>query len=305
MERLGGSPVTTCAELVTTSPGYFEALGVPLLAGRTLTRADHDRPETGSVVVSKAFADRFWPGENPLGKGLRTGVEAPAGEQQRYYRIVGVVGDIPATSLEAPPAVAVYYPIVPMPGVWAPAPSWNLHMVVRTELADPMDLVPAIRAAVQELDPMVPIAGVETMRELVDASMGRTSFSMVLLGIAAAVALLLAAIGLYGVVSYVVARRTAEIGIRLALGAGPRQVERAVVRGSLTIVVVGLAVGMGAALVLTRLMRGMLYGVEPTDPMTYLLASFVICGIAVLASYVPARRAARLDPTIALSERGF
>jgi ABC-type antimicrobial peptide transport system permease subunit len=173
-------------------------------------------------------------------------------------------------------------------------------MVVRTEVADPMDLVPAIRAAVQELDPMVPIAGVETMRELVDASMGRTSFSMVLLGIAAAVALLLAAIGLYGVVSYVVARRTAEIGIRLALGAGPRQVERAVVRGSLTIVVVGLAVGMGAALVLTRLMRGMLYGVEPTDPMTYLLASFVICGIAVLASYVPARRAARLDPTIAL-----
>lgn len=298
--RLEVSEGPTCPAHVPVTPGYFEALGMPLLAGRTLTRADHDQPEMGAVVVSRAFADRFWPGENPLGKGIRPGGTPPPDRVPRYYQVVGVVGDVPGASLEGPPALAAYYPIVSIPG----EPAWpveSFHLLVRTDQGNPTAVVPAIRAAIREVDPTVPLAGIERLRDIEDRATGRVVFSMTLISIAAGMGLLLAAIGLYGVVAYVVARRTGEIGIRVALGAGPRQVERLVVGGSMRVVVLGLAAGTVASAVFTRLMRGILYGVEPTDIRIYLLAIAVLSGVAFAASYIPARRAARVDPREALS----
>jgi ABC-type lipoprotein release transport system permease subunit len=245
--------------------------------------------------VSDAFAEHFWPGEDPIGKGI-----GPSGRSKPpFYRVVGVVGDVYPSSLTDKPAVAVYYPVTRIPdtsGWWPNA----MYLAVRTELSNPMALLPAIRGAVQEVDPSIPVAKVEEMQTIVDRSMSRLSFTMVLLGVAASVALLLAAIGLYGVISYIVARRTNEIGVRIALGAQPRQVERVVVVGSLKLAAAGLGIGLLAALGLTRLMQSLLYGVEPTHPAAYGAAALLLAGVALLASYIPARRAARVDPTVAL-----
>ncbi|HEX2190756.1 MAG TPA: ABC transporter permease [Longimicrobiaceae bacterium] len=293
--RLGDAEGTTCAGQAPTSPGYFEALGIPTLAGRTLTEADHDHPHAGAVVVSRAFAERFWPGEDPIGKGV-----GPSGRTEPpFYRVVGVVGDVYASSVDQSPALAVYYPMVPIPETqrWWPD---GVHLVVRAASGDAASLLPAVRRAVAEVDPTLPVTDVRQVRDLVDDSMSRTSFTMVLLAIAAAAALLLAAVGLYGVISYVVARRTQEIGLRLALGAHPAAVVRMVMGGSLRVVAAGLVVGVAVALTLTHLMRGLLYGVEPSSPPAFLASLAVLTAVAVLASWVPARRAARVDPMVAL-----
>ncbi|HEX7049890.1 MAG TPA: ABC transporter permease [Longimicrobiales bacterium] len=291
--RLDDAGLTTCAGQTPTSPGYFEALGIPLLAGRTFRDDDNSGSGEPVAVVSRAFAERFWPGEDPIGKRV-----APGSRSAPFYRVVGVVGDVYASSVEEAPAVAIYYPIVPAPGSggWGSA----RYLVVRTELADPASLFPAIRRIVADLDPAIPLANVDEMQTIVDRSMSRQSFTLALLALAAGVALALAAIGLYGVVSYVVTRRTGEIGVRIALGAQARQVERLVVAGSLRLVLAGLVAGTGAALLLTRLLRGMLFGIEPTDPIAYIAAATLLAGVAGFASWLPARRAARVDPMVAL-----
>lgn len=294
--RLRDAEQTNCAGLVPTTPGWLEALGIPLYAGRTLTAADNERPETGAVVVSRAFAERFWPGEDPIGKGVR-----PHGQDPPYYRVVGVVGDVPATSLEEPPALAAYYPVVEIPE----QPSWFFetnYLAVRSEAGSPLALLPAVRGAVHEVDPTVPLAEVEELQTIVDRSMSGLSFTMVLLGVSGAVALLLAAVGLYGVISYLVARRTPELGVRLALGARPGQVERFVVTGSLRMAALGLVAGTVAALLLSRLLRGMLFEISPTHPAAYAAAALTLGGVAALAAWLPARRAARLDPARVLRE---
>jgi putative ABC transport system permease protein len=293
--RLEDAGLTTCAGQTPITPGYFEALGIPLLAGRTFTEADNTARGEAVAVVSKAFAERFWPGEDPIGKGV-----APNGRHDGpFYRVIGVVGDVYASSVHEEPAVAIYYPPVPIPGV-GPFGGVRILPVLRTELADPASLLPAIRRAVAELDPAVALANVEELRTAVDRSMGRQSFTLALLGLAAVIALALAAIGLYGVVAYVVARRTAEIGVRIALGARARQVEGFVVARSLKLVLLGLAAGTFAALLLTRLLRGLLYGVDPTHPAAYVAAALLLAGVAACASWIPARRAARVDPVVAL-----
>ncbi len=294
--RLREAEQTNCAGLVPTTPGWFEALGIPLRAGRTLSAVDHDRPETGAVVASRSFAERFWPGEDPIGKGVR-----PHGDGPPYYRVVGVVGDVPSSSLEEPPALAIYYPIVEIPE----QPSWffeTMHLAVRAETGSPLALIPAARRAIQEVDPTIPLAEAEELRTIVDRSMSGLSFTMVLLGIAGVVALLLAAVGLYGVISYLVAHRTPELGVRLALGARPGQVERFMVAGALRMAALGLVVGTAAALLLSRFLRGMLYEVSPTHPVVYATAALVLGGVAALASWLPARRAGRLDPARVLRE---
>ncbi|MQA89406.1 MAG: FtsX-like permease family protein [Gemmatimonas sp.] len=294
-ERLAASEMTTCAGQEPTSPGYFEAMGIPLLRGRTFTDADNDQPSTGAVIVSEAFANRFWPGEDPIGKGV-----GPSGQtDQPFYRVVGVVGDVYSNSPTEEPAVAIYYPIVPIPETTGWSAS-TMNLVVRTERGSPTSLLPEIRQAVQEVDPTIPLANAREMQSLVDGSMSRVTFAMTLLGIAAAMALLLAGIGIYGVVSYMAARRTTEIGVRMALGARKGQVERLVLGGSAKLVTVGLVVGGGAALLLTRLMRGLLYGVEPTHPVSFLSAALLLLAVGLLATYLPARRATRVDPIAAL-----
>lgn len=293
-QRLGDEHLTSCAGQAVTTPGYFESLGIPLIAGRTFSVDDNDQPSTGAVIVSKAFADRFWPGKNALGQGVSSADGRPP-----FYHVVGIVGDVHARSLDGPPAIAVYYPVVPNRPTW----NWYLEgmtLVVRSATADPASLLPAIRRAVSAVDPAIPLANAETMRTVVDRSMSRLAFIAVLLGIAGLISLILAAVGLYGTVSYLVARRTNEIGVRIALGARATQVERLVVSGSLRLALLGVGTGLVTALALTPLLRHLLFGVSPGDPVSFAGAAVVLVGVTLAASWFPARRAARVDPVVAL-----
>jgi putative ABC transport system permease protein len=294
-QRIEDADLTTCAGEEPTTPGYFEAMGIPVIRGRTFTKADNDQPSTGAVIVSRAFAKRFWPGKDPIGQGV-----GPSGRSKPpFYRVVGVVGDVYNNSPDEEPAIAVYYPTVEIPKTsgWNPS---DMTLVVRTTDKHPLALFPQVRAAIRQVDPSIPVSDPELMQERVDRSMSRVSFLMTLIAVSASMALLLAAVGLYGVISYVVARRTSEIGVRLALGARASQVNRLVLGGAFKLVILGLGVGGACALLLTQLMRSILYGVEPNDPVAYFLASAVLLGVAFLASYIPASRAARVDPIVAL-----
>jgi len=296
-DRVKEMGLTTCAGQAPTTPGYFEALGIPLLAGRYFTDADNLFPERGAVIVTKAFAERFWPGENPVGKGVN-----PNGRTKApFYHVVGVVGDLRGTAVDEPPAMGIFYPIVAMPGGgrWYPS---SFHVVIKTSREDPVSLLPAIRSAVNQVDPTIAIANAESMRTIVNRSMGRLSFTLLLLGIAGGVALALAAIGLYGLISWVVARRTNEIGVRIALGAQTRQVELLVVGRAMKLAAAGLAIGLLGAAASSRVLGGLLYGVAPWDPVSYLGAVVVLGTVAVVAGWIPARRAARVDPVVALRE---
>ncbi len=291
--RIEEAGLTTCAGFENVTPGYLEALGIPLLEGRYLTDADLDDPGRRAVVVSRAFADRFWPGQDALGQGVVPG----GGGQTPFHHVVGVVGDVPASSAEGQPplsqtAIAIYYPGYRYP----PA----TKLVVKAGVADPTSLLPAIRRVVSEIDPEIPLAGLTDMATVVHAASAQLSFVSLLLGIAAGIALLLAAVGLYGVVSWVVTRRTREIGMRMAIGARPGEVQRMVVAQSVFVVAGGLALGVGLALVATRVLRGFLVGVAPTDPVVYAAAAALLAMVSLLASWLPARRASRIDPLEAL-----
>jgi putative ABC transport system permease protein len=276
-------------------PWYFAAMGIPVLQGRAFTDADNEEPDRGAVVVSRAFADRFWPGSDPLGRGV-----APSGRSEGpFYHVVGVVGDVYSSSLEDDPAIAIYYPVVRIPGSTGLWPDY-MQMVVKTDLSDPLNLYPAIRQAVLEIDPTVPLANPRELQALLAESMSRVTFTLTLLGVAAGAALLLAAIGLYGVVSYLVARRRNEIGVRVALGARPRQVEGMVVLGSLRLALAGVVLGLLAAAGITRVLGSLLYGVEATDFTAYMLAALMVLGVSILASWIPSRRAVRISPVEAL-----
>lgn len=302
-DRIRDAGLTTCAGQEPTTPGYFETLGIPLLDGRAFTDADNDRTDSSPVIVSRAFAERFWPGERAVGQGL-----APNGRTAGpFHEVVGVVADVArrAGAGEAPfsqPAMAVYYPIRKHPRVTG---NWNwwpgqITLVVRTNLDDPESVLPGIRRAISSLDPEVPLANLTAMQEVVAGATAYLAFMSLLLSTAAAVALTLAAVGLYGVVSYVVSRRTREIGTRLAIGARPGEVQRMVVGQSLVLVAIGLGLGVLLSLATTRVLEGLLAGVEPTRLSAYVLGSAVLAGVALLASWLPARRAARIDPMEAL-----
>jgi predicted permease len=294
---------TTCAGQEATSPGYFETMGIAVLQGRTFTDQDNDDPSRAAVVVSKAFAERFWPGRDALGQGV-----GPNGNTEGpFYHVVGVVGDVARSAVEgepplSQPAVAIYYPVR-----HNPAATWNrnwwpgaITLVVKSGLADPSSLFPAIRRTVAEVDPEIPLANLTDMRTVVAGAMSELSFVSLLLGIAAGTALLLAAVGLYGVLSYVVTRRTREIGMRLAVGARPGEVQGMVVRGAMTLVAGGLVLGLALSVGSTRIMQGLLVGVEPTDPVVFAFAAGLLALVALAASWIPARRASRIDPLEAL-----
>lgn len=294
-QRIKEEGRTTCAGQISVTPGTFVALGIPLLAGRDLTDGDNLNPDVGAVVVSKAFAERFWPGQNPIGQG----VAANGQTNGKFYHVVGLVGDVPGVSVEDPPEIAIYYPIVSIPGNsrWYQS---SMRLIVRTTSRDVGSILPAVRQAVSAVDPTIPLANAQSMEDIVEQSMGRVRFTMLLLGVAGLVALVLAGVGLYGLVSYVVSRRTGELGVRLALGALPRQVEGLVVRDAARLAVTGVAIGLIGAVVFARLLRGLLFGVATWDPMSYLGAALTLGVVALLAAWVPARRAAKVDPTVAL-----
>jgi predicted permease len=282
-----------CVATLQVGPGYFRTLGIPVRGRAPDWNATYRR--AGEVVVSRALAERLWPNEDPLGKGIRGN-----GDEPPYYRVVGVAGDVYAESVDKPALEAVYFPLLPMEGAQLWSPPARATLVVRTAADNPAALTPAIRREIAALDPGAAVGDVRTMRAVVAQSMARVSFTLILIAIAAAMALLLSAVGLYGAVAYTVGQRTNEIGIRMALGAAGMQVARLVMGQSLRLVVAGAAVGIAASLVLMRVLRALLFNVSPTDPVSLAIAVVLLLTVALVAAWIPARRATRVDPMIAL-----
>jgi predicted permease len=268
------------------SAAYFPAMSIPLLGGRLPAPGARDQ-----VVVNEAAARRFWPGRDPLGHRVRTA--ASSGPPGDWLTVVGVVGSVRHLGLDVEPRPELFFQTDSF------GPSQNL--VLRTT-GDPRLLAGPVRAALLELDRRLAITGVTTMEGLILDSVAQRRFVMLLLGAFAGVALLLAAIGLYGVMSYAVIQRRTEIGVRMALGAQEGDVSRMVVRQGMTLALAGAAIGLGAALALGRLMSSLLYGVSATDPATLAVVCLLLGAVALLACYLPARRATHLDPMIALRQ---
>ena len=272
------------------SPGYFDAMGMELVEGRVFDALDGER-DAPVVVVSQAVAQAQWPGESAVGKGVRLG-GPPAEEGKQWSRVVGVVGDVHEVALHEDPPLMAYYPIPGIVGGVGVPPV--MQYVVRAPNA--AAFAGAARETVRGLDPTLPIADVETLETLVGRARGERAFVMVLLVIAAALALLLGSIGLYGVVSYMVAQRRREIAIRMAVGAQVIDVRRLVLSEAGAMALLGVVLGVASAVVLTRRLQALLFETAPLDPVVFGAVSALLAAICLLASWVPARRAARIDP---------
>lgn len=287
----GASPIVTGTRAVT--PGYFESMGITV-RGRTIEERDLMADEP-AVVLSETAAARHFPGEDAIGRRVRLG-----GSESAWYTVVGVADDVRARIEDDSFTTLIYLPASPA-GTDGPPPH-TMAYVVATSIP-PASLAPAVREAVRALDPGVPVADVATVRELLARAMAPTTFSVAVIGVAALIALLLGAVGVYAVTSYAVSRRTAEIGIRMALGAGGREVRTMVLRQGGGAVAAGVIVGLAVALGLSRFLEGMLHGVPPTDPATYAAITGVLAVVATAALWWPARRASRVDPVEAIRER--
>jgi predicted permease len=269
------------------TPGYFDAAGIPVLKGRGVSTAD-DATAPKVVVISAATAQRFWPGESPIGKRLKWG---PPSSQEPWVEVVGVVG---AARYRDPrrESLDVYVPYTQSP--------WRLnHLVVRAA-GDPRALTASMRSALSELDPEVRAVQVATVGDLAAAALRQPRFQMTLVGAFAVLALLLGGVGIFGVVSFATARRTRELGVRMALGAHASDVKRLVIGETLGTVAVGVTVGLAGAVAGVRVLRGLVYGVSAADPLTFIVVPMVVTAVAVLAAAIPARRASQVDPITVL-----
>jgi putative ABC transport system permease protein len=268
------------------SPGYFKTMGIPL-RGREFTPADNPKSQL-VTIISEAAAARYWPGEDPIGKLVILG---SFGKEPLV--VVGVAGDVRSAGLDTVAAPAVYFPT---PG----AAMWNPMNIVVRSAVDPASLVPSMRAVLREVDSGVPFYDIRTGDEWLDQSMGPRRFTMILIACFAVVALILASVGLFGVMAYLVTQRTREIGIRLALGAHPREVFKLVLSRGLLLAIIGVTIGIGAAYQFSPLLEELLFEVKTLDPVTFIVAPLVLVVVALVASYLPARRAMRVDPLHAL-----
>ena len=293
---LQGAPRLT---MFLTGPDYLRTMGIPLLRGRFFTPEDTTKSPC-VMVIDSVFAHMYFPDSDPLGQTLSAGF-SPVGP----CRIVGVVGHVKQWALDDSSTYIqnqAYFPLYQDPDQWVLINYPDTTIVVRTPL-ESVTVMPAIKAAVYGAGSDQPVFNVQTMQQIVSESMSSQRFPMILLGAFAGLALLLASIGIYGVISYSVTQRVHEIGIRMALGAEKRNIFRLVIGQGLRLVLAGLAIGAAAALILTRLLSSfshLLYGVGASDPVTFAVVSLVLTGVALLACYVPARRAARVDPMVAL-----
>jgi predicted permease len=294
-----GKPVVPMSEqpevdVRVISPGYMNALRIPLLRGRDFNNSDvAGRPET--ILISASLAKQFWPGEDPIGKHI-TLTFYPGVVRE----VVGVVGDVKNDGLDQTrPAAALYVPFDEYTGGSGKFGSFPMTLVVRSS-SNPSSMVSAVSNAVREIDSTVPLRDVLTMDDVVANSLSQQRLTLYLLGAFALLALVLAGIGIYSVLSYSVRRRVQEIGIRLALGATLRDVLRMIVLEGMRPTLLGLALGVAGALALARVMSSLIYGVSPTDVLTFLCVSAVLAAVALLASIIPARRAAKVDPMVAL-----
>jgi putative ABC transport system permease protein len=289
-----GKPVTPseapASNMRMVTPDTFRALGIPLLRGRGPLPQDTAEGQQ-VVVVNQALARRMWPGEDPIGKRLTYDVGAPE-EETTWVTVVGLVPDMKTTTLDRETDMESYLPVDQYPTAEG-------ALVVRTA-GNPVSLAPALRDAVRKVDPDLPVYDVKTMERLVADSLSSSRFSMFLFGLFAALALVLASVGVYGVISYSVAQRTREIGIRMAMGADRGDVLRMVLRQSLVIALIGVAVGLACAVGLTRFLAGQLFGVSATDPVIFLAVAALLTAVAAVASWVPARRATGVDPLMAM-----
>jgi predicted permease len=285
------------SQLHMTSPGYFSAMRIPVVRGRLYTPAE-DRPDAEPViVVSETFAKKYFPVEDPIGKHVTFGVthdtaEAGRGSDTVQGRIVGVVRDVKQQDLATPTYPAAYAPF----NTWAIG---FFTVLVRTD-ADHRALQGRIKSVVREVDAELPIFNLTTMEDAVSDSVSQPRFYMVLLGGFAVIALLLAALGIYGVISYAASQRTRELGIRVALGATAQTIVRLVIAEGVRLAAVGVVLGVLASMLLTRAIASLTFGVGKVDPVTLMAAPLALMAAALLGCYLPARRAAKVDPVIAM-----
>jgi putative ABC transport system permease protein len=270
------------------TPGYIEALGIPISRGRTITARDDERAEP-VVLINELFASRVWPGEDAIGKQVQLG-----GPKRPWRTVVGIVGNVRHEGLDTPQKLQVYIP----EAQWFD-PDSEMVLAIRTT-GDPAAIASSVRHAVWSVSRNVRFTEVATMDQVIGTSLSFRRFPMMMLGLFALAALLLAALGLYGVLAYTVAQRTTEIGIRMALGASPREVLRMILRQGIVLVGFGVAAGIAGALALRSLLAGFLFEVKATDPATLVSAALVLILVALLACLIPARRATKVDPLVAL-----
>jgi len=287
--RASDSERAPTADIAVVDTRYFRTMEVPLISGRNFTDADtHDTQ--GVAVIDQTLARRYWPGQDPLGQQLKFGF----GVGQQGVTIVGVVGDIKSDGFEAPSVPHIYVHM----RQFAPV---NAVVFIRSK-GDVQNLGESVRQVVEKVDPNVPVHSISSMDQIISRSLADRRFALELLGIFAAVALLLAAVGIYGVMSYSFSKRTHEVGIRIALGAQRVDILRMALSEGMRIVVIGLTAGLIGAAIVTRLFRSMLFEVAPADPTTFLAVSSILAAVALVACYLPAKRATRVDPLVALRE---
>jgi predicted permease len=294
--HLLGQPSLALSDLPVTNvqvvgSNYFNTMNIPLRAGR-LFNAQELAQERHVTIINQAFADKYLHGLNPLGQKAAIYMKSLSENELQPSEIIGVVGDVHQLGLDTTPEPTVYWPHpeLVMSG---------MTILVRTA-NDPLSIASAARTALQQLDPELPLAGVATMDQLLADSLSRSRFTMLLLGIFSAVALVLAAVGIYGLIAYSVTQRTQELGIRIALGAQRRDVLRLVLAQGARLTLLGVAIGVFAALVLSRLLATLLFNVSATDPLTFAGVAALLAVVALLACFIPARRATRVDPIVAL-----
>ena len=277
-------------EIRSITPDYFRVLQTPLLRGRFFTEADNaDGP--GVVIINQAMAKKYWPGEDAVGKRINFGDSDP--QKIKWFMVVGVVGDIHHQGLDVDPKPEFYLP--------HPQRAYRGMILAVRSGQDSRALISTLRKEIQSIDPDQPLANVRTLETVAGESIAPRRMSVALLGVFASIALLLAGVGIYGVISYLVVQRTHEIGVRMALGAQRQDVLRMVVGHALKLVGIGAVIGLVLALLSTRALATLLYSVSGFDLTTFLFVTITLAGVALLASYVPALRATRADPMIALS----
>jgi putative ABC transport system permease protein len=272
----------------TVQANYFQTMDIQLLKGRTFNAQDtQENPRV--TIVNETFANRYFPNEDPIGKRFTFGRPGP---NTRWITIVGVVRDTKRQGMEQPVRIESWMPL-------AQRPSGSMEVVLRAT-GDPLSLSNAVREAVWSLDRDLPIPTIQTMEQVLSERVAQRRLNMLLLGLFALLALILAAVGIYGVMSYTVTQRTHEIGLRMALGAREGAVLWLVVRQGMLLVLVGVVIGLAATFALTRLMATLLFDVSSTDPITFAAIAALLTGVALIACWIPARRAAKVDPMVAL-----
>jgi predicted permease len=276
------------ADFRAASVGYFETMKIPLISGRFFTEQDK-KDSMLAVIVDQNLARAYWPGIDPAGRRLKLG---GVNSNSPWRTVIGVVGNVKQYALDTDSRVALYLPHLQ-------APINSMSVAVRTT-TDPHSLAAAVTREARMIDPNVPIYDVKSMEQWLSASLARRSFAMLSLGLFAMVAALLASLGIYGVMSYAVAERTREIGIRMAMGAQTRNVLKLVIKQGMSLAGIGVGIGLVMAAIMTRVMANLLFGVKASDPLTYSVIALLLAGVALLACYLPARRAAKVDPMVAL-----